>query len=171
MRAQRRNATRPGSAPRSHRKEYRQYRLAESLLAHRFRDVRSNTLRDCYLAKIVFIRSYCDFFINCRTTEIVRSFVRLANPRKRFCAGEQPNRCHLSPRRQRLVEPASVKLSRRQIAPEQIAERQAVDAVAVTGNGEIVRVGVHVANHGAHVEQTGDRLVAFVANLHVLARA
>lgn len=48
--------------PRPHRKEYRQYRLAYLVypLAHRLRDVRNNTARDCYLAKIVlFVRIAC----------------------------------------------------------------------------------------------------------------
>ena len=73
-----------------------------------------------YLAKIVFIRSYCDFFINCRTTPIVRSFVRFANPQKRFCAGEQPNRCQSSPRCHASVSGRLRKLPGRKVTPEQI---------------------------------------------------
>ena len=108
-----------------------------------------------YLAKIVFIRSYCDFFINCRTTPIVRSFVRFANPQKRFCAGEQPNRCQSSPRCHASVSGRLRKLPGRKVTPEQIPEREAVDAVAVARYSEVVRVGVHIAHHSPTLNKPG----------------
>ena len=46
----------------------------------------------------------------------------------------------------------SVELAGGKVAAEQVAEGQAVDAVAVAGNREVVGIRVHVADHGAHVE-------------------
>lgn len=53
-----------GDAPRPHRKEYRQYRLAESLLAHRSHDVRSNTSRDCLLGEDSLYSFVLRFFLS-----------------------------------------------------------------------------------------------------------
>ena len=50
---------------------------------------------------------------------------------------------------------------------EQVTVGDAVDAVAVAGDGEVVVVGVHVARHVAHVEEAGQRGVVLVAHLHV----
>ena len=63
-----------------------------------------------------------------------------------------------------------VELSFCEVVAEQISEGQAVQAVAVAGNGEVVLVSVHVSYHAADVEKAGDGLVVFVAHFHIHAR-
>ena len=60
-----------------------------------------------------------------------------------------------------------LELTGSQVAAEQVAERDAVQAVAHTGDREVVVVGVHVAHHLADVEEAGDGAVIGIAHLGV----
>ena len=66
---------------------------------------------------------------------------------------------------------SGVELAGGQIAAQQVTEGQAVDAVAVAGDREVVGIGVHITDHLADVEEAWDDLVVLVFDLHVLVAA
>ena len=71
-------------APRPHRKEYRQYRLAESLLAHRSHDVRSNTSRDCLLGEDSLYSFVLRFFYQLSDNADCTLFCSVCEPSEAF---------------------------------------------------------------------------------------
>ena len=73
-----------GDAPRPHRKEYRQYRLAESLLAHRSHDVRSNTSRDCLLGEDSLYSFVLRFFYQLSDNADCTLFCSVCEPSEAF---------------------------------------------------------------------------------------